>query len=396
MMLESDFIKEIDFEVSSICNAGCPVCSRMYQGHYTPFPQTYWSIDEVERVFEKSIIKNLQRLSICGNYGDAMGNPDIVKIVEWVRRINRNCYIDIRTNAGIGKREFYERLGQLNVHMVFGIDGVGEANKLHRVNVDWEKVHENVAAFSSKAWTHRRELQFLLWNETTDQIVPIIDFCREMMIDTLYLRRPYTHGDWTEVFSIDGKSTHFLSELKDPSAEFIIESRWRLEELEGLRERVIAANIPVGELRVSDMQEKPKRVWTERPYYYDPTDFTDEEIEQMESKKKQTCFSKNSIDSSRLTGNSYNVYVTHNKLLMPCCLIPPYITNHITHYSGYSTGYEREIMNKMIEIGFDRFSLKNKTLAETINGGVLRDFIYDDLEKGDAFGLCKFHCGRCE
>ena len=44
-MLDSDLIRDIDFELSSICNAGCSVCMRRDNGHYSNFEHTYWTLD---------------------------------------------------------------------------------------------------------------------------------------------------------------------------------------------------------------------------------------------------------------------------------------------------------------------------------------------------------------
>ena len=55
---KSDFIRYIDFEISSLCNAGCPVCPRRHNGHYSEFTQTYWTIDDVKNHIDLKIIKN--------------------------------------------------------------------------------------------------------------------------------------------------------------------------------------------------------------------------------------------------------------------------------------------------------------------------------------------------
>ena len=127
MGTSNDFrlIREIDFELSSICNANCPVCPRTEDGYLSDFEQTYWDLNEVKRVLDIGILKNLTGFNICGNYGDPMGNPDIVNIVKWVRSHNDKCKIHIRTNGGIGSIIQYEELGKLNVLIKFGIVGIG-------------------------------------------------------------------------------------------------------------------------------------------------------------------------------------------------------------------------------------------------------------------------------
>ena len=111
--------------------------------------------------------------------------------------------------------------------------------------------------------------------------------------------------------------------------------------------------------------------------------------------KVQTCFSKNRDNSNDLTRSSYNIYLTHNKLLMPCCLIPPQVSNAMTHCIGTETNYQKEALNKMLGLGFENFSLKGKTLKQVINTGILRKFVYDDLEDNKALGMCRVACGKC-
>jgi hypothetical protein len=48
-----------------------------------------------------------------------------------------------------------------------------------------------------------------------------------------------------------------------------------------------------------------------------------------------------------------------------------------------------------VDIGVENFSLKNKTLREVMDSGVLNKFVYNDLQNNNPFLLCKQHCGRC-
>ena len=55
---------------------------------------------------------------------------------------------------------------------------------------------------------------------------------------------------------------------------------------------------------------------------------------------------------------------------------------------------KRMTTNKMLEIGFDKFSLKNSTLKTVINSGVLNDFVYNDLVNETPLKMCKTICGK--
>jgi hypothetical protein len=395
MISETSLIREIDFELSSLCNAGCSVCMRRRDGHYTEFTSTYWSIEEVKRVLDEEILKNLYGFNICGNFGDAMGNPDIVDIVDWVREHNKTCSITIRTNGGIGEADQYRRLAEQQVTMVFGIDGVGEANELYRVNVKWDKLDENVIAFSEKALFWQKELQFLLWNETVDQIIPIIEYAKQHGFFKLFLRKPYTLGKFTEVFDMKSRSTHFLTEIIDPQLNFIMDTHWETSSFDDLKKKLSKIDIVSNPIKLSDLRVKDKIYNQPNEYKKHEVVFSQAELDSIKNKNVQTCFSKNRVDNFNLKESQYNVYITHDKFLMPCCMIPPYISNSITHCSGNEAASSREVLNKMTDIGVENFSLKTKTLREVMDSGVLNKFVYDDLQNNKPFLLCKQHCGRC-
>jgi hypothetical protein len=67
----------------------------------------------------------------------------------------------------------------------------------------------------------------------------------------------------------------------------------------------------------------------------------------------------------------------------------------MTHSSDNESSYQKEILNKMVKIGFDRFNLKNTTLRKLFNTGILHDFVYDDLVNGTQMNVCKLICNKC-
>lgn len=393
--LPSSFITRLDFEISSICNAGCSVCPRRHVGNFTNFKQTYWSIEEVKRAIDIDIIKNLSSIVFCGNFGDAMGNPDVVKIVKYFRDNNKQLKIYINTNGGIGDAIKYEQLAKMNVGMVFGIDGIGEVNELYRVNVKWEKIIENITSYIKYANSSMFEIQFLMWAETINQIIPMIDFMKSLGKGIFWLRKPFTTGEKTVVFNMNGEYTHYLTETDDKRLEKYFDTYWRYDQLDELKKQFEELNPTTKELGKGNMQKSAIAKFKEKPYEHTEFKFTDEELNEYEKINEQTCFSKNYSNPKNLTGKNYNVFITYDKLLMPCCMIPPNISNSIHHHHGHENSVQKEILNKMYDLGFESFSLKEKTLKEVFDTGVLDRFVYDDLEKNDPLKICKQICGKC-
>ena len=80
---------------------------------------------------------------------------------------------------------------------------------------------------------------------------------------------------------------------------------------------------------------------------------------------------------------------------MPCCFIPPNISNRMFHTSGRENSYQKEVLNKMLTIGFDEFNLAKNTLREAIDSGVLDKFVYNDLLNNTQLKLCTQLCNKC-
>lgn len=392
---KSNNIKYIDFEISSLCNAGCPVCPRRHNGHYSEFTQTYWSIDETKRVIDIDIIKNLYGILFCGNFGDAMGNPDVVEITKYFRDHNPNMSIHVKTNGGIGNPTDYAEMAKLDTIFTFGLDGVGNSNELHRVNVKWKNVLKNVKAFTSNCKPHQFEIQFIMWNETIDQIIPMIEFIQSIGFGKLYLRKPFTTGEKTEVYDMKGVSTHYLTEITDERLFEYLDTKWEFEELEKIKNNIKSLNVKSGVLEKGSFRSYEKEYYPEKVYEYTEFEFEEKLINKLKNRNEQTCSSKNTINPSDLSGDAHNIYITHNGLLMPCCYIPPYVSNRMTHSNGKESSYQKEILNKMIGIGFEKFSLKDTTLRELFNTGLLHSFVYDDLVSGNQMNVCKLICNKC-
>ena len=392
----SNLITCIDFEISSICNAGCSVCARRTNGHYNEFTQTYWKFEDVKTHIDLEIIQNLEKLTLCGTLGDAMGNPDVFKIVKYFRENNPNLLIHINTNGGIGEVNDFAKLAELDVRITFGLDGIGEYNELYRVNVKWNKVLQNLNSFISKAHGHQLGIQFIMWAETTNQIIPMIDFIKTIGFGRLFLRKPYTLGIKTEVYNMQGESTHFLTEIKNSELEKYIGTRWDFDQLDELKSELSKIDLTESPLELSNFLIKTKKSQPTNHYKKSDVIFSEKDINKFNSITNQTCYSKNNKNPSNLLGNDINVFISHDKLLMPCCFLTSSISNSIHHSNNQQTSIQKEILNKMLEIGFKKFSLKNTTLKNVFNSGVLHEFVYNGLVNETPLKMCQTICGKCE
>lgn len=142
-------IKVIHLEVTSKCQASCPMCARNMQGGITnPFiTETEVTLGLFKEWFSNDFIKQLDRLYMCGNLGDPIIAQDTLKIFEYIRELNPTADLGMNTNGSARKLEFWKGLANASVKVRFGIDGLVDTHSLYRINTDWDKIIDNVKHF---------------------------------------------------------------------------------------------------------------------------------------------------------------------------------------------------------------------------------------------------------
>ena len=80
-------IKSIHLEVTSKCQARCPMCPRRLQGG--PLLDSLYleeiTIDLFKKWFPLDFIQQLNHVYMCGNLGDPMIAKDTMKIFRYMR-----------------------------------------------------------------------------------------------------------------------------------------------------------------------------------------------------------------------------------------------------------------------------------------------------------------------
>lgn len=396
MNFSSD-IRGIDFELSSICNAVCTSCPRRVEGRMTNFEQSYHSFAEVKRILDDEIIRGLLCFDMCGNFGDVMANPDIVPIVEWIRELNASCDIRIKTNGSLGKPEQFKRLAELGVEIRFGLDGVGEKNELYRVNAKWNKIEENFKAFASgNQKPQNLHIQFLLWAETTDQIIPMLDFADQNKCGVLFLRYPSSNEyGIVDVYNQHSEKLHSLTAI-DPNHALkpFMDTEWSRDKFAELREFLNKIDLTPKKLGFFDYANSvPAKEMTSIGGI--SRSAVDSEIKAVIN-KAQSCYSKNIVDHFDVKTSQLDIYITHDGLAFPCCLIAPAVSKALDSMNIVAPHLKSDMLSRMERVGFDRFSVRDKTLRQVIDSGVMHEFVYTDIESGQAMDFCKKSCEKCK
>lgn len=142
-------IKTIHLEITSKCQASCPMCVRNIQGG---LENPYLVLDEItitqfKEWFPVEFIKQLNKLYMCGNTGDPIVAKDTLEIFKYLRANNPTIELSMNTNASARSKQWWQELAQTKVIVRFGIDGLADTHALYRIGTDWQKIISNATTF---------------------------------------------------------------------------------------------------------------------------------------------------------------------------------------------------------------------------------------------------------
>ena len=148
--IEYDKITGLHLELTTKCNAFCPMCNRNYKGKVREkLKMTELSLEDCKKILNKDFLSKLKLISMCGVFGDPINNRDLLKIIEYIYSINPKVVINIYTNGSIHNRNWWTKLANTlkNGRVIFGIDGLSKVSELHRCNTDFNKVISNAKTY---------------------------------------------------------------------------------------------------------------------------------------------------------------------------------------------------------------------------------------------------------
>jgi sulfatase maturation enzyme AslB (radical SAM superfamily) len=144
-------IKVLHLESTDVCQAACSLCARETDKNFRKDRQHHLTLDHVHKHFDDEAIAELDKMFICGNYGDPAAGKHTLDLYRHFRSVNPDIVLGMNTNGGIQTTFWWHALGgimqQPQDYVVFSIDGLESTNQVYRKNVDWRKVMNNAEAY---------------------------------------------------------------------------------------------------------------------------------------------------------------------------------------------------------------------------------------------------------
>ena len=150
-------VKVLHIEPTDACNAACPQCLRETDTAFDKINLHHLTVEQIKELVDIDTIKNLNKLYMCGDYGDPAAGRHSLEIFKYFRSINPTITLGMNTNGGLRSGNWWRELAEImhqdvpypQEYVIFSIDGLADTNHVYRVNVNWEKVMTNAQAFIS-------------------------------------------------------------------------------------------------------------------------------------------------------------------------------------------------------------------------------------------------------
>ena len=216
-MIDYEDIRIVHIEISSECNAECPLCPRNFHGYSwnRGYPEHSMTLAEAKKIFTPSFLNQLDEILINGNFGDIVMCPEAIDIIQYFRKHNKQAPIHISTNAGARNTRFWQELASFNCTTYFCIDGLEDTHSLYRRNTLFSTVIKNAQTYidhgGSKAiW------KFIVFDHNQHQIEQARALSEQMGFDEFEV---IYHGRTSgPVFDNNKKLLYYLGTNNSPTA----------------------------------------------------------------------------------------------------------------------------------------------------------------------------------
>lgn len=148
-------IRCVHYELTDLCNAGCPQCPRTNPAGCKPegwLARAVCSLESFRRLSPSGFLQELDSAYFCGNFGDPAVVPELIDILRYCWDAKPTLKLAVHTNASVRSAAWWEALARTaaghRFRVIAGIDGAShETNRRYRVRTDFARIIDNLAAF---------------------------------------------------------------------------------------------------------------------------------------------------------------------------------------------------------------------------------------------------------
>lgn len=212
-------INLVHLELTTKCNASCPMCLRnIFGGKVNPhLPMTELLLADVQKIIPVDFAHQLHRLYMCGNYGDPIMATDTLEIFKYLREANPQMHLEMFTNGSGRNEAFWQGLASTRVKVRFSVDGLGDTNAIYRRGTKFSLIEKSMRAFFAAGG--EAEWDFIVFRHNEHQVEEARAFAKELGFKKFNVKKTGRFFSNTQVQVKDRQEVH----NRDGEVEYYLE-----------------------------------------------------------------------------------------------------------------------------------------------------------------------------
>ena len=147
MILDNNRVQIIELDLTTLCNAECPLCFRNYKNFPLKYRAVYYR--PAEQIIEQvKSYCNVKSIYVIGQCSEPTTHPQVLSLIEQFK--NMKLHVKMCTNGDLHDDQFWSKVGQvLSVDDEVWFTVCGSTQELHekyRVNTQLERVLSHARA----------------------------------------------------------------------------------------------------------------------------------------------------------------------------------------------------------------------------------------------------------
>lgn len=378
MLYKYTDIKTVHLEVTDKCNAACPMCARNINGgeENPQLPNVELTLEDTKRIFEPAFIKQLDRVYMCGNFGDPIVAKDTLEIFRYLRENNPKINLSMMTNGSAKSLIWWKELAAVlgtQGYVTFSVDGLEDTNHLYRQNTVFKKIMQNAEAFIQAGG--RARWDYIVFAHNEHQVEEAEALSKAMGFERFQYK----------------KSARFFSNVSGVTKEMHqATNRKGLGTLLQMPTNPKYRNAVLEELskiasEVKEIKFLPSKV-------ADVKDHLGRQTFNLDSEKKKPM--EKVWDAANIkckVAEEKSLYISAEGIVQPCC----WTANQM--YVWYWQPESSQIWDLIKVVGKDNLNAKLNPLGEIVDGLYFRNLIPDSWDKPSCaegkLAVCAKTCG---
>lgn len=110
-------------------------------------PLVELSIEDIKKIFEPSFVQQLNRIYMCGNYGDPVVAKDTLAAYQYFRQKHPRIRLDMFTNGSAKSPSWWAELAKTIDLVHFSVDGLEDTNHIYRKGTHFPTIMRSMEAY---------------------------------------------------------------------------------------------------------------------------------------------------------------------------------------------------------------------------------------------------------